>query len=353
MPTIGRASRGPGSTRPIPAIRHSSRLSPDRSHRRSSRGRARLPVCLQRRPSLTRRRTSWPSTRHSSQPPSRRETNPPSGPRSRSPSSTPTVCRLWSGTTTSAGWRTARQIILVQVEVGPGGGHPEGGAGVGGDDAGGAEATARGGQGAVDSRAEGVERDEGQLCPAIHHGDEDTEPEPEEQAEAAEQQGGQGPRPGLISFQGVLQYMNLFRKKVANVFGTLLSRFLFASPLSFSFPPLKERGPTAVFQEQGYKSRSENRARKALRTITFILGSFIILWTPFYVLATIYGFCESCKVSCSLLPGQTPRCSAIVGLQPALLHQLLPVLHELPAESLLLRDGQPTIQKDPHPHIQV
>ncbi|CAB3401326.1 unnamed protein product [Caenorhabditis bovis] len=50
-------------------------------------------------------------------------------------------------------------------------------------------------------------------------------------------------------------------------------------------------------RKKEYKSRSENRARKALRTITFILGSFIILWTPFYVLATIYGFCESCKVS--------------------------------------------------------
>ena len=42
------------------------------------------------------------------------------------------------------------------------------------------------------------------------------------------------------------------------------------------------------------KSKPENRARKALRTISFILGAFAICWTPYHIAALIEGFCKNC-----------------------------------------------------------
>ncbi|KAK2718784.1 probable muscarinic acetylcholine receptor gar-1 [Artemia franciscana] len=48
-----------------------------------------------------------------------------------------------------------------------------------------------------------------------------------------------------------------------------------------------------VSGEERQKSKSENRARKALRTISLILGAFVACWTPYHIFALVEGFCTS------------------------------------------------------------
>lgn len=41
------------------------------------------------------------------------------------------------------------------------------------------------------------------------------------------------------------------------------------------------------------KTKHENHARKSVRTITIILGAFIVCWTPWHILSLIIGFCPT------------------------------------------------------------
>uniref|UniRef100_A0A914YDB8 G-protein coupled receptors family 1 profile domain-containing protein n=1 Tax=Panagrolaimus superbus TaxID=310955 RepID=A0A914YDB8_9BILA len=50
--------------------------------------------------------------------------------------------------------------------------------------------------------------------------------------------------------------------------------------------------PIVALNRGRKQTRAEKRAHKAFRTITFIVGFFAILWSPYYVVATVYGFCK-------------------------------------------------------------
>ncbi|ESN96070.1 hypothetical protein HELRODRAFT_147204, partial [Helobdella robusta] len=73
-----------------------------------------------------------------------------------------------------------------------------------------------------------------------------------------------------------------------------------------------------------HRKKTENRARKALRTITIILGAFIICWTPWHILSMTMGFCSECVPSylydisyglCYLNSPLNPFCYAFVNQQ--------------------------------------
>lgn len=52
--------------------------------------------------------------------------------------------------------------------------------------------------------------------------------------------------------------------------------------------------PAWLLGRKRKKTRAERRARKAFRTITIILGAFVLFWSPYFIFATVYGFCDTC-----------------------------------------------------------
>lgn len=48
--------------------------------------------------------------------------------------------------------------------------------------------------------------------------------------------------------------------------------------------------PSQLLRRKRKKTKAEKRARKAFRTITIIVGAFALFWSPYYIVATIYGF---------------------------------------------------------------
>ncbi|XP_037068858.1 muscarinic acetylcholine receptor M2-like [Pollicipes pollicipes] len=47
-------------------------------------------------------------------------------------------------------------------------------------------------------------------------------------------------------------------------------------------------------KEKRHVSKSENRANKALKTISIIMGAFVACWTPYHIFALIASFCPTC-----------------------------------------------------------
>ena len=62
--------------------------------------------------------------------------------------------------------------------------------------------------------------------------------------------------------------------------------------LTKSFRGLNKKKKKKKEGEKRHRSKSENRANKALRTISVILGAFVACWTPYHIIAIAEGWCK-------------------------------------------------------------
>lgn len=117
---------------------------------------------------------------------------------------------------------------------------------------------------------------------------------------------------------------------------------------------VRQRSLCCIFAESAAKSRqskTENRARKALRTITVILGAFILFWTPFYVLATVAGFCTECNNNSIFNFFFYVSAVSQFNCKRHFAAELRLLLHEQSHQSAVLCARQSTIQENAHTHV--
>ncbi|VDQ16222.1 unnamed protein product [Trichobilharzia regenti] len=64
-------------------------------------------------------------------------------------------------------------------------------------------------------------------------------------------------------------------------------------PTTATTKPGKRQTSLSIFQSlSNIDAQNRKHARKALKTISFILGAFMFCWTPYHVIVLIKGFCD-------------------------------------------------------------